>query len=172
MQPTCSSQLKGIPRGLARPLFLLSLNGKQSTLTICNYEGGCYGRSVSFRIRKMATMKQTRRTIPNSSLMVAHILHCKGMMKYSSSLLWRSLAKTFCNARRLGISVCFISGSLLSFLSGILLIMIRSVRAITNTEHFSIAGHPYQFFSMLPPFATVFKVLRTLRVSRLYRYKI
>ena len=38
----------------------------------------------------------------------------------------RSLNKILFNARRLGLSVCFISGSLLSFIFGILLIMIVS----------------------------------------------
>ena len=80
----------------------------------------------------------------------------------------RSLNKILFNARRLGLSVCFISGSLLSFIFGILLIMNRVVRVLKKRSHFNYAGHPYQFFSILPPFATVFKVLRTLRYTRLY----
>ena len=71
---------KGIHRGLARPLFSLSSNGKQSTLTIYFYEGGCYGSKVSFRIRKMATMKQTRRTTPIISFIMVSSGCDRGMM--------------------------------------------------------------------------------------------
>ena len=73
----------------------------------------------------MATIKQTRSTIPTSSLIVEQALHCRGIVIVVMSLLWRSLERTLFNARRLGLSVYFISGSLLcSLILGILLIMI------------------------------------------------
>ena len=81
-----------------------------------------YGSRVNFRIRKMTIMKETRRTIPTSSLIMEQTLHCRGMVASTYNLLWRSLERTFDIPRRAGESVYFISGLSL----GILLIMIVS----------------------------------------------
>ena len=54
----------------------------------------------------------------------------------------RSLNKILFNARRLGLSVSFISGSLLSFIFGILLIMNHVVRLLMKRSHLNYADHP------------------------------
>ena len=54
----------------------------------------------------------------------------------------RSLDKILFNARRLGLSVSFISGSLISFIFGILLIMNHAVRLLMKRSYFNYADHP------------------------------
>ena len=83
-------------------------------------------------------MKQTRRTMPIISFIMVSSGCDRGLVAYVTNLLWRSLARALDIPRRAGESVYFISGLTL----GILLIMIRVVRCLANTEHLNYTDHP------------------------------